>query len=592
VIFIEFTMSIRKGNNFKNFFIGLTLIIVVGGVISGPYFWRMPKQTVINTGEINVSAGVVPHHLLAKKIIEDFFSYISSKNKPEAIVLVGPDHFKAGIIVGNSFITLQPETQEFYGMKIDGSLIKNLSFENNLIFSNSSISIDHGITSLIPFIKKYFPDSKIIPFIIPLNISQEEVDQFVNSLNFFASDKTIIVASVDFSHYFPTQVSKFHDLKSIRTLINFQKEEFKNLEVDSWHALYIARAFANLRDKEFPKIIGYANSKDFLKNQEIEETTSYFSVVFEKENQKEQEKIKELEGKTILFVGDIMLDRGVEYLMRKNNIFYPFEKINQFLRGVDVVVGNLEGPIVKNPPNFSDESLKFAFSPEVVTGLSFANFNLLSLANNHTFDLGEVGLEETKEFLAKANINFVGHPIRCDKDFLFERDNIIFLALNKTFPFNCFDDKIIEIVKKVRNSKPEKFLIIIFHWGEEYQLKSSISQQKLAHKIIDSGADLIIGSHPHVVQEIEEYKGKLIFYSLGNFIFDQYFSKETQQGLAVGLELYPEKVIYHLFPIQSHLSQLFLMNQEKANEFLEKLAKKSSPQLLDKIKSGIIEIAR
>jgi poly-gamma-glutamate synthesis protein (capsule biosynthesis protein) len=166
------------------------------------------------------------------------------------------------------------------------------------------------------------------------------------------------------------------------------------------------------------------------------------------------------------------------------------------------------------------------------------------------------------------------------------------LAFNKTFPFNCSDEEIAKIVKKVRESNPGKFLIVLLHWGQEYQLKSSISQQSLSHKLIDEGADLIVGSHPHVVQEIEEYKGKLIFYSLGNFIFDQYFSKETQEGLAVGLEIYPEKVIYRLFPIQSCLSQPFLMEKEKAKEFLENLAKRSSLQLFDKIKTGIIEIER
>ena len=131
-------------------------------------------------------------------------------------------------------------------------------------------------------------------------------------------------------------------------------------------------------------------------------------LFFEKENSKEeiskQYIVKEyIEGKTILFIGDIMLDRGVEYLMKKNNVFYPFEKIEQFLRGIDIVVGNLEGPIVKNPQDFPDDSLKFAFSQEVVEGLSFSHFNLLSLANNHTQNMGEAGLEETKEFLKKGD---------------------------------------------------------------------------------------------------------------------------------------------------------------------------------------------
>lgn len=549
---------------------------------------------------IPISAGITPHHLIAKDLIENFFSYISSQGKPGTIVLLAPDHFQAGNILGNNFITVLPETQKFRGIKVDSSLIKNLSLKNNLIFSNSSISLDHGVTDLMPFVKKYFPDSKIAPFIIPFDVSLEKTDQFAISLNSLAPLKTIVIGSVDFSHYLPASVAKFHDMKSIRTLINFQKEDFKNLEVDSWQALYISRAFALLRNKEFPKIIGYSNSVDFLGDKNMEETTSYFSVVFEEGDLEETKEIEELNGRTILFTGDIMLNREVEYLMDKNSIYYPFKKINQFLRGIDVVVGNLEGPILKNPPNFPVKSLKFAFSPNVVEALSFANFNLLSLANNHTFDAGKIGFKETKEFLKKANINFIGHPISCQEDSLFEKDDITFLAFNKTFPFNCSDDEIAKIVKEIRDKNSDKFLIVIFHWGQEYQLKSSISQQRLAHKIIDAGADLIVGSHPHVVQEIEEYKGKLIFYSLGNFVFDQYFSKDVQQGLALGLKIYPvrscisngvypKRVIYRLFPIQSQKSQPFLMKQKEANEFLEKLAEKSDRRLINQIKIGKIE---
>ena len=128
------------------------------------------------------------------------------------------------------------------------------------------------------------------------------------------------------------------------------------------------------------------------------------------------------------------------------------------------------------------------------------------------------------------------------------------------------------------------------HWGQEYQIKSSVFQQKLARKIIDSGADLIIGHHPHVVQEIEIYNNKLIFYSLGNFVFDQYFSEQTQQGLAVRLEINENKLVFQLFPIQSKLSQPFLMEQNQAEKFLEKLSERLSEDLVEEIKRGVIEI--
>lgn len=580
-------MLIKEKTNLKNILIILIIVTIIGG---GIYYWRISREVAIK--EINIVAGVVPHHLLAESLIEDFFDYISSKEKPETVILLSPDHFNAGSILGNSFITVETESQEFHKMRVGEPLIKNLTFSSNLIFSDASISSDHGITDLMPFIKRYFPDAKIVPFIIPSDISLEDTDQFVASLDSLASLKTIVIASVDFSHYLPSSVAKFHDVKSIRTLINYEKADFENLEVDSWQALYIARAFAHLRNKEFPKTIGHSNSIDFLEDKNIEETTSYFSVVFEEGNLQEVKENEEFNGRTVLFTGDIMLDRGVEYLMNKNSVYYPFEKISQALRGIDIVVGNLEGPIVKNPPYFPDDSLKFAFSPEVINGLTFSNFNLLSLANNHTFNMDKGGFEETKEFLKEANIDFIGHPVCCDKDFLYQKNKLFFLAFNKTFPFNCSDDEIVEVVKETKNLNPNEFLIVIVHWGEEYQHTPLISQKKLAHKVIEAGANLIIGSHSHIVQEIEEYKGRLIFYSLGNFIFDQYFLKETQQGLVLGLEIYPKEVIYRLFPIKSHLSQPSLMEQEEAKEFLKKLASGSSSRLIDQIKNGIIEIER
>jgi len=88
------------------------------------------------------------------------------------------------------------------------------------------------------------------------------------------------------------------------------------------------------------------------------------------------------------------------------------------------------------------------------------------------------------------------------------------------------------------------------------------------------------------------YKNKPIFYSLGNFVFDQYFSKDVQEGLGVGIEVYGSKIRYRLFPLQSRLSQPSLMAQNDANKFLEDLAARSSSAILDKVKNGILEIDR
>ena len=550
--------------------------------------------------KLNIASGVVPHHLLAQEIIDDFFKYIFSREKPETIILLSPDHWhSAALHQENSFITVALELgkEEFNHLKVDSNLLRKLAEKNKIVLNNPAVVSEFGITNLLPFMEKYFPETKILPLLIPAKISKEQVKQLVNSIDEVAPVRTILIASVDFSHYLPWQAANFHDLKSIRVLLNFEEENFKNIEVDCWQALYAARLFAKLRQKEAPCIIAHKNSADFLKL-DLEETTSYFSVIFE------QKKVEEIfsnqKVKTILLTGDMMLNRGVEDLIKQNSVYYPFQRISQLLRGVDIVFGNLEGPVVKNPPEFPDNSLKFAFNPEVMKGISWAKFNLFSLANNHTLNWGKEGLEETKDWLRKYGINFVGDPLsgswgELDAYFPSDNsDNIIFLAFNQIFPFLTKEEEMIETVKAVKSLNSEKLLIISLHWGEEYQLTNSLAQQKLAHQIIEAGADLIIGHHPHVVQKIEKYQGKLIFYSLGNFIFDQYFSLETQQGLAVGVEVHPDKLIFRLFPLQINRGQPVLMKQSQESEFLIKLAERSGSdkKLVDAIKSGIIQMER
>ena len=598
-------MKIFKFNTRKNYISLFSILIIFLSIVLILHFINTLEVFASDSGnKQDIVSGVVPHHLLAEDIIEDFFIYISSQENPETIILLSPDHFQSGILNdNNTFITLNwesgSEKEEFNNIKIDSLLAKKLAVENKIALNSSAIVYDHGITNLIPYIKKYLPNTMLLPVLIPADITKEQVEQLVKTIDENTLFNTIVVASVDFSHYLPSMAANFHDTKSIRVLLNFEEENFKNIEVDCWQALYTVRLFAKLRQKETPYIVAHKNSADFL-NLKLEETTSYFSVVFGEKKSEEIFSNLSIEAfnervKTVLLVGDIMLDRGVENLIKQNSIYYSFKKISQFLRGIDIVFGNLEGPIINNPLEFPANSLKFTFNPQVIKGASWCNFNLFSLANNHTLDMGKEGLEETKEWLKKYGINFVGNPlfsISDDLDSAFFRDNITFLAFNRIFPFIAKEEEIIKTIKMVKSSKPDNFLIVSLHWGEEYKLNNSSAQQKLAHQIIEAGADLIIGHHPHVVQNIEKYQGKLIFYSLGNFIFDQYFSPDTQQGLAVGLEIYPDRLFFRLFPLQINLSQPVLMKKNKASEFLIQLAKRSDDKLVDEIKDGIIKIER
>lgn len=296
-----------------------------------------------------------------------------------------------------------------------------------------------------------------------------------------------------------------------------------------------------------------------------------------------------LPQKKVLFVGDIMLGRGVGNLISKYGEDYPIKNIKPLLSQVDFCIGNLEGPIVKDVPKLSSHSMVFAFGTSSLKFFSSANCKLLSLANNHTLDMKKDGLEETRGILNDNGIQFFGDPLKCNSDFIVQKDNIIFSGFNRISDYACPDKSIIGTITSLKNNNPHKFLVVVMHWGKEYSTSTTKEQRSLAHKMIDAGADLILGSHPHVVEGIEEYKGKLVFYSLGNFIFDQYFSKEVQEELGVETVFYPKMILYRLWPIQSTSSQLSLMTKEQANNFLSKLSQKSSSDLKQQITNGIIK---
>ena len=136
-------------------------------------------------------------------------------------------------------------------------------------------------------------------------------------------------------------------------------------------------------------------------------------------------------------------------------------------------------------------------------------------------------------------------PITTNQIITINNTQIALIAFNDIPPYVNDINKLSEetLVNQIKEIRPKvDFLIITPHWGNEYQMASS-RQKNLARLAIDSGADLIIGHHPHWVQEIEEYQGKLIYYSLGNFIFDQMWSEKTRQGIIAKITIENYKVI-------------------------------------------------
>lgn len=565
----------------------LGLILFSLFLVTIPFVTRFNKNLINNHRgekyqELSISGGVVPHHLLAEDIIDSFFQYISKENI-ENIVILSPDHFNASVLTSSSFISIGSENETLLDYPISKTMLDRVG-NQNFAYNTSAVSSDHGIRNLIPFIKKYLPKSKILPLLISSRTTADEMNELIRIFAKNSETNTIVIASVDFSHYLPRNVAEFHDAKSASTLIDFKKDDFTGLEVDSWQALYGARLFAMLKNIKNFHIIGKGGSWDYVNDElseKSDETTSYFSVVFQDADQNfEMEK-----GKTILFTGGIILDRNVEKLIEENSMLYPFQKIERLLRGVDVVVGNLEESAMQGSVDFTDDSPNFNFMSEIAEGLSWSHFNLLSLGNNQSF-------LRTKKVLDKWNIEYVGNPTTCGEESIVEYKGITFLSFNTASKQSCSETEISALVSETKTTKPDSYIVTIINWSDEHNSSSSTKQRFLAHKIIDAGSDMIIGQNPLATQEIEVYKNKPIFYSLSNFINSQHSTKETQEGLIVGVELYENHIKYNIFPIKISQSQPFLLTELEKTDFLKTLVGRNDTTLYNNLENGTLNVKR
>lgn len=256
---------------------------------------------------------------------------------------------------------------------------------------------------------------------------------------------------------------------------------------------------------------------------------------------------------TFLAVGDIMLSRSVATVINKaNNPLLPFTGMADILKSTDFNFGNLESPFSGKNEFEPSGSLVFNVPLKNIQGLKEYNFPILNLANNHAFDQGLEGLLYTSKYLDQNNIKHIGTGATLDdswKPQYVEYHGIkigfvgaSFSSLNDNGKTTNNNVARVENTARLQSAIAEArlnsdFVVVTMHAGIEYTRTPNETQITFAHTAIDDGADIVIGAHPHWVQNIEKYHGAYIFYSLGNFVFDQMWSKETTEGLTLKIML-------------------------------------------------------
>ncbi|MDH4140840.1 MAG: CapA family protein, partial [Coriobacteriia bacterium] len=261
---------------------------------------------------------------------------------------------------------------------------------------------------------------------------------------------------------------------------------------------------------------------------------------------------------TVSAVGDMIFDRKVKELVRSKGGAAPLARVATLLSKADVTVGNLESPLSDSGTKLADKDVTFRGDPRGVEGLAASGFDFVSLANNHVLDYGAEALEDT---IALLDENGVGHAgAGADRDAAWEPavleiddTTVAFLSFSHILPagfiatskksglaagrtdMNAVEEAI-EVAKKSHD-----YVLVSFHWGVEYVDDANADQVKDARRAIDAGADMVLSHHPHVIQGIEFYKGGLIAYSLGDFVFDHY-SRKTGEAFILNASLGPRGV--------------------------------------------------
>ncbi|MFA4890911.1 MAG: AmmeMemoRadiSam system protein B [Candidatus Gracilibacteria bacterium] len=538
-------------------------------------------------------AGILPHHLIHSDFIAGYFAKLAATQDISTFIVIGPNHFDRG---EESIAVSKYGYSTPYGeLEVNSDIVNALLDGDYAGWDAGAFDEEHSISSLVPYIKRNFPNAKIVPITLKYRNLDENLDELVADLTELLGPNDFVLGSIDFSHYMWQNVADFHDELSRTVIETFDFDQIDELEIDSRPSLYTVMRYAESIGAEKAEIVAHTNSADKVGGKDwIDKTTSHFYIAFEEGDPSDERAV------TVMALGDIMMGRYVRTLMEmENNNERSFELIrgdeDRFFYGADVFFGNLEGPI-QGAGFPSRTSLIFGFHEDTAPLLSKFGFDVFSIANNHILNQGWDGFDSTVQNLQSAGVSACGHPTEVVPG------AVVYKTFgDKEIAFICFDDvghrldmdSAVSLVDDVDDDVD--FTIVSIHWGFEYvHTPNNYRQVDPAHRFVDAGADVIIGHHPHVVQTFEIYNGVPIFYSLGNFIFDQYWSYDTQEQLGVGIVLGDETTKFYLFPMHSDQSRPYLMNKEEKEHFYDRFISWGGydEAMQAQIRSSVVEIQR
>lgn len=301
----------------------------------------------------------------------------------------------------------------------------------------------------------------------------------------------------------------------------------------------------------------------------------------------------------LVFAGDILLDGYVGSQIDRFGNLYPFKKVAPILKKADMAFANLETP-VSTRGKAADKTFAFRSKPGTLEGLVYAGIDGVTLANNHILDYGQHAMLDTITHLKRQKIGYTGAGRNIEEAFQpyvqnVDGKKIAVLGVSRVLSGNSWIagknhpgaasaytmEPMLTHIKK--SAKTNDYTIVYIHWNEEFADYPEEYARTMAKKMIDAGADIIIGSHSHTLMGIEYYKNKPIYYSLGNFVFNRSTrgGDNTLLSMMVHFEIQGSKITSRITPVKIIQGQPNLMDKKYNKDIIAKLNKLSYNAKID-----------
>jgi AmmeMemoRadiSam system protein B len=475
---------------------------------------REQKAAPIDTRVTGIS---VPHHLLASDLIARAFR-AAAGNRYERVVILSPDHYNRS---RRPFATTQRDFETAFGVVPNDRAASSTLLAESALFEESDLfDQEHGITAIVPFVKHFLLNAKIVPIAISGSSTRHDWDQAVALLANQLGSDVLIVQSTDYSHFLPQSTAVHRDQETLNLISANDVDAITRLiqvpHLDSKAAQYIQMRLQSDVLKSQGVVVASRNSVAYGAN--ANKTTSYIVTIYT-EKPSAGSQLKYNDQHILYFGGDVFIGRLFTAALANSAVAKAITaEVHKLTAGAPLII-NLEGVVLDDPPEKLPRDVLVSHASLAIPILKALNVSAASLANNHSLDVGPAGYSETQSILERSGIAVLHFNEIVDVG------PVRVLALN-FIPNKAQNNRVFssdDLTQLCRtNARPP--LVAFVHWGNEFTDKADTLEYSAADALQTCGVSAVVGTHSHRASaQIEARQGGefQMTYSLGNLLFDQ-----------------------------------------------------------------------